>query len=318
MAKEINHIAPRLPKHLSTQPDIAWPTIILACCNLIIYFTIQYLLWNGLIDYYIAVALLSICVYINFAPMHDSMHNAIASHKSGYLIINQIMGRLTQIPLVTSFIALKFLHLQHHKYTNISGNYNSSRDKFKYNKIDPDSWSGVGPWYLLPIRWFTQPHRYLYIYFNNIMNRPLYERIEVLCTFSIIYGITGYYSYILNDSRIYYNFHIPAVITIPFLAFVFSYIPHRPHKSDNIYVQTSVTKWNSNNNYGNSWCDFVINVIMMNQNYHNIHHLYPFLPFYSYPKVWHQVKQELIDNGAAIVPLWPIFISQFQPNLKSA
>jgi ring-1,2-phenylacetyl-CoA epoxidase subunit PaaE len=74
----------------------------------------------------------------------------------------------------------------------------------------------------------------------------------------------------------------------------FDYLPHYPYDtkaSDNEFRATNLKP-----EY--SW---LMTPVCLSQNYHLIHHLYPRVPFYRYPWVWHHAKQELIDAGARIM-----------------
>ena len=84
-----------------------------------------------------------------------------------------------------------------------------------------------------------------------------------------------------------------------YLMFVFDYLPHRPHlvphKTDP-YASTSVLVLGG--------LDGVLTPFLFSQNYHNIHHLYPFLPFYQYGAIWRKHKDELIRRGTRVLPLY--------------
>ena len=42
---------------------------------------------------------------------------------------------------------------------------------------------------------------------------------------------------------------------------------------------------------------------MLNQDLHNIHHLYPYLPFYTYGQIWQKHRDELVQRGTRVLPL---------------
>jgi fatty acid desaturase len=50
--------------------------------------------------------------------------------------------------------------------------------------------------------------------------------------------------------------------------------------------------------------DGFLTPFFLSQNYHNIHHLYPFLPFYHYGAVWRKHKVELIKRGTRVLPIF--------------
>ncbi len=89
---------------------------------------------------------------------------------------------------------------------------------------------------------------------------------------------------------------IPGRIAGVLLAFFFDYLPHRPHTHTgeaDPYRATSVTSLFGENSD-------VLTPLLLGQNYHNIHHLAPFVPFYQYSTIWHAFKDELILKGTKI------------------
>jgi fatty acid desaturase len=46
-----------------------------------------------------------------------------------------------------------------------------------------------------------------------------------------------------------------------------------------------------------------LSFFLLGQNYHLIHHLYPRIPFYDYPKVYVELEEEILGEGAKVVKL---------------
>ena len=86
-----------------------------------------------------------------------------------------------------------------------------------------------------------------------------------------------------GDLRFLWYYYLPFKFATVFLSMTFDYLPHRPHSSLDIYEGTSVTSI-----YGNTKDTAFIQpltLLLLYQNYHNIHHLYPWIPFYHYSTV---------------------------------
>jgi fatty acid desaturase len=84
---------------------------------------------------------------------------------------------------------------------------------------------------------------------------------------------------------------VPARLAIALVTFSFSYLPHYPHKtlaSENRYRATRILL---------AWW---LTPLVVYHNYHLIHHLYPGVPFYRYPKLFALKRDELVAKGAAI------------------
>ena len=105
-------------------------------------------------------------------------------------------------------------------------------------------------------------------------------------------------------------------MAVGILACTFDYLPHRPPvayshnnkesppystvpipRSDSEYTATCVTSFIGSNDYQ------ILTWLLLYQNYHNIHHLVPYIPFYYYSAVWEAYKTELLAEGTVINPI---------------
>lgn len=183
------------------------------------------------------------------------------------------------------FPAFKHLHLLHHKYTN--------------EDQDPDMWAGTGPAFLLPLKWFTIEVKYYGVYLPKIHTRPLGEAtwaITSLVSLAVIICQLCVHGY---SREVFWGWVLPGRIALALLAYFFDYLPHRPHttpKKVNPYEATCVTALFGEHTFYLTWP-------LLHQNYHNIHHLAPYIPFYMYSTVWHGLKAELLTKGTKIKPI---------------
>lgn len=264
-------------------PAIAWPTLVLVFVCVVSQVTIVILLHWKTVSNLVALIVNTVTIFAVFTPMHDSAHGSVASSQCGYL--NHFVGNVAAACFPLPFPAFKHLHLLHHKHTN--------------EELDPDLWAGMGPTVLLPLRWMTVEFKYYEAYLPKLHLRP---RSEAAWTISSLLGMilliitlwrSGY------SNAIFYGWLLPGRIAIALLAYFFDYLPHRPHtisKRDNPYLATSVTSLYGEQTWLLTWP-------LLHQNYHNIHHLAPYIPFYMYSTVWHKLKPELVSKGTKIKPI---------------
>eukprot|EP01084_Bolivina_argentea_P173609 300728_1 len=100
-------------------------------------------------------------------------------------------------------------------------------------------------------------------------------------------------AFLLYPRAFFFNYMLPFFfVSIPMVALTFNFIPHRPHSSTDKY-KSSKTTYLFPNNYG------ILTVLFLYQNYHNVHHFWPYLPFYYYSSVWEKHKKKLKENGAS-------------------
>eukprot|EP01083_Nonionella_stella_P131535 399699_1 len=271
---------PMLPKHLS-QPPIAYPTIWLTVIAWLIWMVFHILYYFDYLSYATCFPIWITTTYALFTPLHEATHNGIATRKSGYFFLNGIIGRICAITFVAPFPLYRYVHLQHHKFTNLPNH-------------DPDYWSISGPWYILPIKWFLQRYKYCFCYMEDMHRQPWKEVIEVL-VFVIAPDIIAR----LTAHDLFSVWMLPGWIAATYTVLVFGYIPHRDHASENVFHGTNVTSL-----YGNIQ---VLTIPLLYQNYHIIHHLYPWVPFYRYSKVWYTFQSYFIQKGTPIRPMLPLF-----------
>ena len=86
---------------------------------------------------------------------------------------------------------------------------------------------------------------------------------------------------------------LPSRIGLALVGFVFVFLPHHPadiSAHDNKYQASTVRQ---------GW-EWILTPLMVFQNYHLIHHLYPNVPFYNYLKIWHLRYDELTSKEPAL------------------
>ena len=156
---------------------------------------------------------------------------------------------------------------------------------------DPDTWSGQGPAWLLPLRWATQDLVYSRFYRARWASRPISERIELVVLSALEYGALITLVYLGLGLEVLALWVLPAKLTLTLLAFTFDYLPHRPHEvsaAEDRYRTTSVHP------------GLLGAILTFNQSLHGVHHLYPSAPFYRYGRIW-RVKGRELKIGRAHV-----------------
>ena len=118
----------------------------------------------------------------------------------------------------------------------------------------------------------------------------------LIVTFIMFNLSITYYSY-KNDllQNLLILWIIPGALSIIILSILFDYLPHRYYDNninENKYKTTNMTHGLFSKN---GKVNKVIAFLTCNQlTYHNIHHLYPKVPFYHYQKIWEDNKNKLI------------------------
>ncbi len=213
----------------------------------------------------VLVALAFIALHMEGTVIHDACHKA--AHPNRW--INQAMGHGAAILLGFSFPVFTRVHLQHHSHVNDPKN-------------DPDHIvSTFGPVWLIAPRFFY--HEYFFF------ERKLWRKYELMQwgierSLFITIVIVGFQHDFMN---VIYNLWFgPALMVGVTLGIFFDYLPHRPFLSRN--------KWKNARVYPGR----VMNWLIMGQNYHLVHHLWPSIPWFEYKPAYEATKPLLDAKGS--------------------
>lgn len=269
---------PHLFKALTTRPPIAWPTVALFCVALGVYVFSTAMGVSGRWSPWGSVALNAVCAYWMFTVAHDASHNSLSLHRW----LNDGLGRIATMTLLPLpiFRAFRFIHMQHHRFSN--------------EPDDPDHWVGRGSKWWLPLRCALMDLHYVVWYLPRLGARP---RDEVRDTLLSALGGIAVLAWLIHQGwggEVLMYWLLPARIAISFLALAFDYWPHSPYKAtdaENKYIATSVRS-------GGEWW---LTPLLLGQNYHLVHHLYPLVPFYRYVQVWRARERFHLAQAPLIV-----------------
>lgn len=197
--------------------------------------------------------------------IHDASHNS--AHRDRTL--NAILGHGSALMLGFAFPVFTRVHIQHHAHVNDPDN-------------DPDHFvSTGGPLWLIAARFF-----YHEIFFFRRRLWRKYELLEwflsrmvvvVIVALGVHYDFLGY---ILNF------WFTPALVVGLALGLFFDYLPHRPFQERN--------RWKNARVYPSA----LLNILILGQNYHLIHHLWPSIPWYKYKPAYEATKPLLDAKGS--------------------
>lgn len=268
-------------KVLIQKPRIAWPTLILLVAAFALFGASTFTYITGALPLVWAMLINAIASYLAFPMAHDATHSTVFTNRK----MNDWAGRLAMLLLEPGpfFQVFRFIHMKHHKFTNDS-------------EKDPDAYCGTGPRWALPFKWLTLDIIYFKIYLSSdtFQKRPKSERREfylaVLFTLSVITVVTlaGWLHYYML------LFFIPTRIAKYIIVIAIDFLPHYPHEARAKDAPFQCTS----NRVGMEW---LLTPLLIYQNYHLVHHLYPAIPFYRYIKVWNARKAYHEARSPAIV-----------------
>ncbi|OKH12029.1 beta-carotene hydroxylase [Fischerella major NIES-592] len=252
------------PKEVLAPPGGLNPTLLmfLAAVAIVVLSCLGYWVWHW--PHWISFVMNIIALHISGTVIHDACHQSAHRNK----IINAMLGHGSALMLAFAFPVFTRVHLQHHAHVNDPKN-------------DPDHFvSTGGPLWLIAVRFF-----YHEVFF---FKRRLWRKYELLEWFlsrlfvvAIVFASVHYHflGYILNF------WFVPSGIVGLALGLFFDYLPHRPFAERD--------RWKNARVYANP----ILNILILGQNYHLIHHLWPSIPWYNYQPTYYLMKPLLDQKG---------------------
>ncbi len=258
----------------------AWPTLALAIAVAGLFATVVCLALAGVIPLWLAMGLNVVIAYVAFTPGHDAIHGAVAGERRELRWVNQAVGWTMFAILNIPYPFLRLLHLEHHAHTNDAAR-------------DPDHFVAAPSAGRAALRCILIQLSYA----KKFLALPKPVRAAALHARGIL--IWNLVALPLSGVAIWAGFlvellmlwMIPAALALWVLAFVFDWLPHHPHASNERYLDTRVQLFPG------------LNALLLGQNYHLVHHLYPAVPFYRYAKAFRSIRPELEAHGSPIEDL---------------
>jgi beta-carotene hydroxylase len=212
-----------------------------------------------------AFSLNVIALHFAGTVIHDASHNV--AHRDR--VVNAAMGHVSALILGFAYPVFTRVHMQHHAHVNDP-------------KDDPDHFvSTWGPLWLIAPRFFY--HEFFFF------QRRLWRKFELLEWFlsRLAMGCTVWFAASHGQLGYVMNFWFtPALVVGLALGLFFDYLPHRPFQERD--------RWKNARVYPSAW----LNVLILGQNYHLIHHLWPSIPWYKVQPAYYAVKPLLDAKGS--------------------
>ena len=248
-------------------PSQAWinPTLLMmvAATAIVATSTAGYWLWGWYS--WMCFTMNVLALHLSGTVIHDASHNSAHKNK----IMNAVLGHSSALMLGFAFPVFTRVHLQHHANVNDPKN-------------DPDHFvSTGGPLWLVAARFFY--HEFFFF------QRRLWRKYELLEWFlsraflATVVMVAIHYDFIGFVMNFWFS---PALVVGLALGLFFDYLPHRPFEEHN--------RWKNARVYPGR----LLNILILGQNYHLVHHLWPSIPWYQYQPAYFAVKPLLDEKGS--------------------
>ncbi|MCM1982707.1 fatty acid desaturase [Lyngbya confervoides BDU141951] len=254
-----------VPYEFLGAPEGFNPTLLmfLAAVALVAISTIGY--FYGHWPHWLTFAANVLALHLAGTVIHDASHNV--AHRDRR--VNAVLGHGSALLLGFAFPVFTRVHMQHHANVNDPKN-------------DPDHFvSTFGPLWLIAPRFFY--HEFFFF------QRRLWRKFELLEWFLSRLAVAllvwvaatqGFLNYVMH------YWFCPALVVGIALGLFFDYLPHRPFQERN--------RWKNARVYPSP----ILNLLILGQNYHLIHHLWPSIPWYKCQPAYYAVKPLLDQKGS--------------------
>ena len=248
---------------MTVGPLVAWPTVLLFIVVMLGIGTVNYQALTDHIPLWVGMILNGILIYFLFSVVHDSAHGSISTHE----YFNASFGHIGMMffgPLAPFNLA-RWIHMQHHRLTNVEGR-------------DPDIFAHkIDMW--TPLRWMSFDYYYTKFFLKQAGKTRKKFALRLVAQISLVViiivgGVVAGYGW-----EVLFLWVLPTRISSVLFIMMFVYLPHVPFKSNALEDEYQTSSLRP----GREW---LLSPLMMFQNYHLVHHLYPRAPFYSMQKIW--------------------------------
>lgn len=264
-------------------PAIAPPTVVVYLIGMAAFAVSTWAAVTGRARAWLTIPVDVAVIYLMFAVVvHEAVHGTISAR--GW--VNGLCGRTAWILVwpMSCFSAFGFIHQEHHRYTNDAAN-------------DPDAFASQARWWQLPFRWMLTDVFYVAYYLDRVRSRPARELAETALMVTLSVTVLAAAAVTGNLWTLAIVFIIPQRIAITVFAWCFDWLPHHGLKDTPARDRYRTTRAR----IGLEW---LFTPLLLSQNYHVVHHLQPWVPWYRYLRTWRENEQTYLQRG---VPVTTIF-----------
>jgi beta-carotene hydroxylase len=281
----MSHEAAALKTAKGLQSPLAGWTILYAVLVVVAYAAVCAAALSGTLPLWLALIANMLLVYFAYTPLHEATHGNIARGDGPFGWLNWLVGFLVSFPMIHNFSLHQTTHLAHHKHT-----YDPA--------LDADHWVKGRTGFETALRCITIVYAHYRMGWHINRNSRAGHRTLVRGTLENM--LTLVFPTVLIMQGLWVHalmlVFVPAVLGSGILAFFFDYAVHYPMLSTDRYRRGRIYR-------APLWLQPLITITYVAQNYHQIHHLFPWVPFYRYPKLFRQVEPLLREKGTPIINL---------------
>lgn len=261
--REIDHSLMQIPNSTFGNPTLL---LFFALISLFSASIIAYLL--GHLPLKASAAINLLCLYALYTVNHEAVHRLVHPNRT----VNNWIGRIAAALEGTTFPMFRILHPQHHAFTN-------------HPEHDPDYVIGKKPRWLLPLWTLVRlTHDNSFMISRRLWSNKHPQLIEHLVTVGLQLSVAIGAAVMGHLQDVLLLWVIPLLIAGALIELTVAWAVHFPHESQHPLENTGIFKGR------------LLQILMLNQNYHLVHHLWPSIPWFRYGKAIARVELAMLEH----------------------
>ena len=251
---------------------LSWFMVVWPFANLICWLSLWPLVFTGTLSVWVALPIATFNITISYLPSHDAQHDIYARPGQKLRWLNELIGHISVIPLVSSYRTLKMTHIQHHTHTN-----DPDLDP-DFNTHAPSPLAAI--WKALKAR---NPQSEFASSYEKTLDRLDPEQARLAKRDTIILNLT-YLAILFGLAASGYAMEawliwgLPLILAGVYIRFFLSWAPHHPGDEMGRYRDTRAFK-------------SLFGVIgTMGMTVHIVHHLHPRIPLDLTPAAFREMR----------------------------
>lgn len=265
-------------------PAVAWPTLVLALALPITLLSIIALGFTGALPLWVCTPVLAIVSYAHYTLVHEAIHGNVVAKPKGAAWINTVVGWIGALGMGMGWPALQRTHVLHHSHTN--------------TERDPDIFL-KGTFVQLLRKWLiSAPMSLMPMFMLRFINAERYKRLGTILSPAEIAQVSAVTLFNLallvaalatgHIAQWLMLWFLPTRLGMLALNIFFQWLPHHPFDQTERYLNTRASLW-----AGGTF-------LLLQQNLHLVHHLWPSVPFYNYARLFRRLRPVLKAEGSRI------------------
>jgi fatty acid desaturase len=213
------------------------------------------------------VLLSATAIHCAFTVWHEAVHGTVSRSPR----VNDVVGVLGMLPYMTPYFIQRWVHLEHHRKLN--------------REDDPNFIYTGGSLLTLPLR-YVQALRYAGRLMQADPRTPAQRASDIATTTMVgaVYVTALFTGHFWDVVVLWF---LPVVVAKLVMDWYINYLPHRGLPPDR-FLGTRIVDV--------AW----FTPLVLNHNYHAVHHLWPTVPWHRYRQIFHKKRDYLTRHGVPI------------------